>query len=271
MGRKILVAITTFVSLFGTCAGHVCEVVDPGINVSLCDSDWLRHVDELIDVCSPSAIFSYVPYEEDQCLDSDQVSEYFKKLESYREKGLTVVVADTRNTTRWQARGMSPVLCRGDLGFDCHDDNITTQLQEWAHEREADGYPRCVEDLGEVEFVDLIRGLVEEDHLDRSAHVAFTGTEEDNLEVRDRGTIDGLLEDGDRANGFDAIAEADAENELLDSLPLPGHPKHEKERRELWLKLRRRARVATRRLHRNFRHLPKHALGQMLRAANAPK
>ena len=35
--------------------------------------------------------------------------------------------------------------------------------------------------------------------------------------------------------------------------------------------LPRRARVAIRRLHRNFKHLPKNSLVQMLRAANAPK
>ena len=58
---------------------------------------------------------------------------------------------------------------------------------------------------------------------------------------------------------------------MLDELPLPGYPKTEQERRSKWLALPRRARVAIRRLHRNFRHLPKTALVQMLRASKADK
>ena len=58
---------------------------------------------------------------------------------------------------------------------------------------------------------------------------------------------------------------------MLEALPLPGQPKTEKERKKLWLQLPRRARIAIRRLHRNFRHLPKNALVAMLRAAKAPK
>ena len=63
----------------------------------------------------------------------------------------------------------------------------------------------------------------------------------------------------------------DAENELLDSIPLPGNPKSERERREKWNQLPRRVRLAIRRLHRNFKHLPKQAMVAMLRAAKAPK
>ena len=51
---------------------------------------------------------------------------------------------------------------------------------------------------------------------------------------------------------------------------LPGFPENEKQRRKLWLNIPRRARIAIRRLHRNFRRLPKNALVQMLRAAKAP-
>ena len=43
----------------------------------------------------------------------------------------------------------------------------------------------------------------------------------------------------------------------------------EEERLASWFRLLRRARVAIRRLHRNLRHLPKDALVQMLRAAQA--
>ena len=66
-------------------------------------------------------------------------------------------------------------------------------------------------------------------------------------------------------------ASFDAEQDLLESIPLPGNPVSEQQRKKLWLSLPRRARLAIRKLHRNFRHLPKQALVQMLRASKAPK
>ena len=62
----------------------------------------------------------------------------------------------------------------------------------------------------------------------------------------------------------------DADAELLEEIPLPGHPSEERKRREQWLKLPRRARVAIRRLHRNLKHIPTPALVSMLKAAKAP-
>ena len=61
------------------------------------------------------------------------------------------------------------------------------------------------------------------------------------------------------------------EEEMLEALPLPGNPQTEKDRKAKWLLLPRRARIAIRRLHRNFKHLPKQAMIQMLRASRAPK
>ena len=48
-------------------------------------------------------------------------------------------------------------------------------------------------------------------------------------------------------------------------------PVNEQKRKQLWMSLPRRAKIAIRKLHRNFRHLPKQALAQMLRASKAPK
>ena len=90
-------------------------------------------------------------------------------------------------------------------------------------------------------------------------------------EQRDQGTIDEVLGDQDKDEGGDALEEADREADLLEQMPLLGHPESEKERLATWLRLPRRARVAIRRLHRNLRHLPKGALVQMLRAARAPQ
>ena len=69
----------------------------------------------------------------------------------------------------------------------------------------------------------------------------------------------------------DPTIAVDEEQDMLDKIPLPGNPTGEQQRKKAWLALPRRARIAIRRLHRNFKHLPKLALVQMLRAAKAPK
>ena len=125
--------------------------------------------------------------------------------------------------------------------------------------------------LETLELADVLGVIAEDQHLTRCAQVCFTGTEEDQAEQHGHGTIDEVLGDQDFERGGDALEEADREADLLEHMPLPRHPKSEKERLASWLRLPRRARIAIRRLHRNLRHLPKDALVQMLRAARAPQ
>ena len=120
-------------------------------------------------------------------------------------------------------------------------------------------------------FADVLGAIAEDQHLTRCARVRFAGTEEDQAEQRDQGTIDEVLGDQDMEHGGDALEEADREADLLAQMPPPDHPGSEKERLASWLRLPRRARVAIRRLHRNLRHRPREALVQMLRAARAPQ
>ena len=181
-----------------------------------------------------------------------------------------IIIADTQHTRRWSERGVDPMLCDGDLAFFC---NCATTLEGerlWAHER-TPGIPRNVEVLETVDFADVLGAIAEVLHLTRCAQVCFTGTEEDQAAQHDQGTIDEVLGDQDLAQGKDVVEEAAREAELLEQIPLPGHPESEKERLASWFRLPRRARVAIRRLHRNLRHLPREELLQMLRAARAPQ
>ena len=143
---------------------------------------------------------------------------------------------------------------------------MTKELLEWSRRRE-NGNPRCVEDLDEVQFADIMGSIAETHHLDRVVDTAFVGTEEADAE---RVPIDAIDEEKDRAMQDNADA-YDDEQDLLERIPLPGDPTSERDRKMKWLALPRRARIAIRRLHRNFRHLPRNALLQMLRAARVPK
>ena len=150
-----------------------------------------------------------------------------------------IIIADTRHTQRWSERKIDPTLCKGDLAFFCNCPTTLEILRLWAHERTR-GVPRNVDDLETVGLADVLGSIAEDQHLTRCAQVCFTGTEEDQAERRDQGTID-------MEGGGDALEEADREADLLEQVPLPGHPDSEKERLASWLRLPRRARVAIRR------------------------
>ena len=158
------------------------------------------------------------------------------------------------------------MLCKGDLAFFCNCPVTLDNLRLWAHER-TPCIPRNVDDLETIEFADVLGSVAKDQHLTRCAQVCFMGTEENQAERHDQGSIDEVLGDQDMEEEGDAVEEADGEADLLEQMPLPGHPETEKERRASWLRLPRRPLFAIRRLHRNLRHLLEEALVQMVRAA----
>ena len=97
-------------------------------------------------------------------------------------------------------------------------------LRLWAHERTL-GITRNVEDLQTVECAEVLGTIAEEQHLTRCAQVSFTGTEEDQAEQHDQGTIDKVLGDQDMEEGGDVLEEADREADLLEQMPLPLSPR----------------------------------------------
>ena len=177
-----------------------------------------------------------------------------------------MIIADTRHTQRWSERGVDPLLCNGDLAFFSKCITTLEGLSLWAHER-TPGVPRNVEDSETVDLADVLGAIAEDLHLTRCAQVCFAGTEEDQTEQQDQGTIDEVLGGPDLKQEKDSLEEADREADLLEQKPLLGHPEPEKEHLASWL----RPRAAIRRLHRNLRHLPREALVQMLHAARAPQ
>ena len=221
----------------------------------------------IIDKNDPTLVYVHVPFGDDELNDNAGTCQLMANIDKLATQDRCVVVADTLNTSRWHERGYEPIRCRGDLAFYCSDKDVADQLANWADKKD-NGNPRCVEDLEETEFADVIREIAEELHLDKSMHQAFVGTEESAAEPISI-PIDSVEDDVEIE--IDSTNITDKEADLLDAMPLPGYPKSGQERRTKWLALPRRARIAIRRLHRNFRHLPKSALVQMLRAAKAPK
>ena len=256
-GKRYLLAITLLTSALQGAIGYATTFADPSTST-----------EDLVDIVEredPALIYVHIPQSNDSHVD-DEHRKIFDFLQSQMTTGRTCVLADTRFTDRWL--DSEPTPCKGDLAFLCNNEHVTQELVKWASRRD-DGSPRCTEDLLEAELAEFIAGLAEERHLDLCVDAAFVGTEEAYAE-RDSSAIDGILDPSDESKPvhFEAI---DEEQDMLDKLPLPGDPTSERKRKETWLALPRRARIAIRRLHRNFRHLPKQALIQMLRASKAPK
>jgi len=225
-------------------------------------------IDELnktVEDQDPSLVYIHVPFVYD-----NEDSQGYRNLKSFADDqmkaGRTCIIADTRHSDRWA--NVSPTLCRGDLAFHCNDKGISSELIEWAKKRD-NGNPRCTDDLEEMQFADVLAGLAESHHIDKCADTVFVGTDEAAAEA-DPKIIDAVIGQEDEAFA-DPAGIHDDEQDLLEKIPLPGNPESEQQRKKLWLSLPRRARIVIRRLHRSFKHLPKNALVQMLRAAKVPK
>ena len=80
---------------------------------------------------------------------------------------------------------------------------------------------------------------------------------EDQTEQHDHGTIDEVLGDQDTEERRDVLDKPKQKADLLKQIPLPGHQESEKERPASWCRLARRARVATKRLHRSTSDPPR--------------
>ena len=80
-----------------------------------------------------------------------------------------------------------------------------------------------LDDLEVNEFSDVFGTIAEDFLLTQCAQVCFTGTEDDQAEQHDRGTIDEVLGDSDMERGGDDLEEADRELDLPERMPLPDH------------------------------------------------
>ena len=116
-------------------------------------------------------------------------------------------------------------------------------------------------DLDSPELGCLLRDLAEQIRLDRLTYAAFPAEAAQEAGPRRFDTVLGK-EDVAEADQQDV---ADAEQDMLDQIPLPGMPEKEGERRKEWAKVPLRVRTAIRRLHRQYGHVPNKVLIQLMK------
>ena len=191
--------------------------------------------------------------------------------------------------------------CEGDADMVCVGPLARTIGKDICVWFEGDGYtPKAYQDTNQHKFVDLLKTIADEAYLEMmsSAMVAATGGDLDDVPdyepdtpegsdveiaggVGDlEGVSSGGVEEAQVREEQERLVEQamkppmtpeERERAWLESLPLPGVPKNEQERRALWRKLPQKVRVAIRRLHRQFNHPAPRTLEAILKAGGASK
>ena len=156
--------------------GHFSKIFDPGQNGQQLADDSVTRLKNEFAASDPNIIF-YIPFQDDNTERSFEMCSLEMFLLNANASDKVITIADTRHMQRWSAREVDPMLCEGDLAFFCNCPATLENLRLWAHER-TPGIPRNVDDLGTVEFADVLGAIAEDQHLTRCAQERFRGTEE---------------------------------------------------------------------------------------------
>ena len=160
---------------------------------------------------------------------------------------------------------------RGDLSISGIGPKISEVLPVLVAWSESYGWtPRCFEDTKHVDFWHTCEQISEGLYLDSFTRYCFTGDQDTDPEDEE------LISDVEMAKASNEVDEgkgaytpAEREQLILESMTFPGAPATEAERRAAWRALPQRVRVAIRRLHKAFGHLPGAVLTQVLQQARA--
>ena len=131
-----------------------------------------------------------------------------------------------------------------------------------------DHAPRALSELNTEDCADLLKQVAQIGEADRLCRSAFAGAYEDERND-ELGNLDAAPTDDEEI----PHAQQDllnAEEDMLEGIPLPGILIDEAQRRKQWLKLPMRARTAIRKIHQEMGHAPKSVLIPILRASKVP-
>lgn len=182
---------------------------------------------------------------------------------------------DALDTTRWDqyAEVEAPIICSQSIGMTTNDDEVMVRMAVWcdqastSHDEDDPGMPH--EEVFTASFQELILGLGDEFHVDSMTRAAFPAALQE--EQADRFQVDPDEPPGAELNREAMAEELLADEQLLDTVEVPGLPQREAERRAAWKKLPQRVRIAIRRLRRQFGQCPRNVLVNLLRAARVEK
>ena len=182
--------------------------------------------------------------------------------------GVPYLIVDVRDTTRWQQQSIPvyPVVGVGDISFTSNDAQLCDQFEGWTCESYPAMAPRSFEDCVSKEFSDWLKLCAEDQAVMALAATAFPAEAIEELNPDQDQPFDSVENEDDIAR-VEPGEESIQQDTELDEIDVPGLPVLEAERRQGWKKLPQRVRIAVRRLHRQFGHIPPKVLANLLRAA----
>ena len=171
---------------------------------------------------------------------------------------------DVCQTPRWEnySTPQVPYIVGDNIGFTCNHELLQQGFASWANDKNVD-------QVLSWDFVEWVKNWSQECMIDDLLATAFpAAVAEEHAE--ERPPLDETMGEEDVAAG-NPVEEIVHEETLLDELEIPGFPKDEAARRVQWRKLPQRVRIGIRRLHRQFGHVPRQVLINLLRAAKVNK
>ena len=185
--------------------------------------------------------------------------------------GIPYLQVDVADTTRWhqQAIPVYPCVGIGDISFISNDEKLAESFEGWTNSNSyPDMAPRSFDDVLSGDIMEWLSVYARDQATMALVATAFPGSvEEESVPLEAFDTVEG---EQDRAM-MDVSEEAIQQETELDEVEIPNLPIKESERRGGWRRLPQKVRIAIRRLHRQFGHVPQKVLLNLLRSARVSK
>ena len=258
-GTSGVAVITSHPALFQDLFEHTYDV---GVNAAYLDGDAEpRGWSDMFEGCTLIIVAIEYKSEHYPLCHGDLVFE----LEQYCDAtGCKFLIVDVAHTERWESfkTPQIPYINEVGLAFVSNDDELIQGFQNWSMYRQLD-------DVLNWEFCQWIRDWSLERELEDQMSVAFPA--EIIEEAQEHGGNWDAVDGPEDVALQDPVEDLTQEETLLDEVDIPGLPEDESERRRSWRKLPQRVRIAVRRLHRAFGHVPKSVMVNLVRAAKVSK
>ena len=184
--------------------------------------------------------------------------------------GVPYLQVDVAHTTRWhqQAIPVYPCVGIGDISFISNDEKLSDSFEGWTSNSYPDMAPRSFDDVLSGDIMEWLSVYARDQAKMALVASAFPGSiEEESAPLEAFDTVEGGQ---DRAM-MDVTEDAIQQETELDEADIPNLPIKEAERTAGWRSLPQKVRIAIRRLHRQFGHVPQKVLLNLLRSARVSK
>ena len=184
--------------------------------------------------------------------------------------GVPYLQVDVADTTRWhqQAIPVYPCVGIGDISFISNDEKLSDSFEGWTSNSYPEMAPRSFDDVLSGDIMEWLSVYARDQATMALVASAFSGSiEEESVPLEAFDTVEG---EQDRAM-MDVTEDTIQQETELDEVDIPNLPIKEAERRAGWKSLPQKVRIAIRRLHRQFGHVPQKVLLNLLRSARVSK